>query len=153
MPSDDLSLFGNGGAVAVITEGMAALKEQLRAISEEQKKHSEFLIRYDEKQRGWATKHEVAEINLTLGGRISTVEAKAVSAHDRLDKQQASVNVGMQQVQKSIDELSAQISDLQGKVVTREAEVRGGWSVTRFVLSGVGAVTLVVLGALLGRFL
>lgn len=146
---DDVVNDNNGGALAVISNTLGELKSQLGANTKEVTTIREYMIRFDEKQRGWATKHEVGEITIGLRSDMSKVEAKAERALTRTDELSGTLGV----LGNSMEALRTDISSLRTEVTTRTAEVRGASSILRPTLAWMAAISAAILAAVVGHYL
>lgn len=145
---DELGL-GNGGAAAVITGALGKLDTQLTSIIAEQVTQRDLLTRFDERQRGWATKHEVAEVSHKFDLALAPVAAQAAQAHNRLDTMVGSLgSLGSQ-----ISTIGSKLDALISKDSTQDAEVRGAWKILRPTLAWLATISAAVVGAfLIGRW-
>lgn len=136
MPTED------SGTLAVIASGLTALASKVDNIDTRTEKLTEFMVRFDEKQRGWATKHELTEQTFTLRERDTNIEKKADRAHERIDTLSATLSVQ-----------GAALARIESAVTTSTAEQRGAWKVTRPVLGWIGGILAAVIVAyVVGRF-
>lgn len=148
MPDDAVN-DNNGGALAVISNTLGELKSQLGATTKEVTTIREYMIRFDEKQRGWATKHEVGEITIGLRSDMSKVEAKAERALTRTDELSGTLGV----LGAAMEGLRTDIGSLRTEVTTRTAEVRGASNILRPTLAWMAAISAAILAAVVGHFL
>lgn len=149
MPGDDMNEHQNGGALAVISNTLGELKSQLSSVVSDQTTLREYMIRFDEKQRGWATKHEVGEITISLRSDMSKVEAKAERALTRSDENSAALSV----IGNSMEALRVEVSGVRSDLATRTAEVRGASTVIRPTLAWAGTVAALFLAGVLGHLI
>lgn len=139
---DDLGL-GNGGAAAVITSALGKIENSITAISAEQVSQRDLLTRFDERQRGWATKHEVSETAHKLEVALAPVAAQAAQAHIRLDTLVGSLaTLGGQ-----LNTLDSKVDSLIVQGSTKEAEQRGSWKVLRPTLAWLTGIAAAVVAA------
>lgn len=149
MADDEMNEHQNGGALAVISNTLGELKSQLGANTKEVTTIREYMIRFDEKQRGWATKHEVGEITIGLRSDMSKVEAKAERALTRTDELSGTLGV----LGGALEGLRTDISSLRTEVSTRSAEVRGATSILRPTLAWVAAIAAAIVAAVVGHYI
>lgn len=140
--------FTNGSA-AVIASTLGALGEKLDKITTEQAVQKDLLTRFDERQRGWATKHELSDATNTLQRAIDPVASQATSAHNRLD----GIAGSMATLGRTIEGLHSKVDLLASRLDVKDAEVRGAWFVGKgAVMWAAGIVTAAISAYFIGHF-
>lgn len=147
----------NGGAVG-LAQSLGRVEQQLTAIVTEQVSQRDLLTRFDERQRGWATKHEVSEAVGGLRSELAVVanaagkaDDKALAAHNRVDGVTSSLAV----LGQKVDDMSIKVEEIRDTQALQAAQVRGGafvvGSVGKWVFGTAGAAVAAGLGYLIGH--
>jgi len=130
-------LEDHNGSAAVVAQALGEVKQQLTGITAEQRAQRDLLTRFDERQKSWATKAEVAHEVAVLNAALTPVAAQAAQAHVRID------NVVLE-----VQKMGVDVSSILSKI----DQVRGG----SFVLGKAGAwafgIAAVVIAGFVGHF-
>lgn len=117
----------NGGALAAIAGSLGEVKQVLSNVEKEQRDQRDLLTRFDERQRSWATKHELTEVRSQLMAEQTLTAQKADAAHRRMDEHKGAMTV----LADALKELQGSVEAIRDGMERREAEVRGAWAVVR----------------------
>lgn len=133
----------NGGALAVISASLGKVESAVEKVAAEQSSQREYLARFDERQRGWATKHEVGELVVSLRSDMNKVEAKAERALVRTDEHSTTLGA----INSTLVKMQQDMSGLRSDFNTKQAEVRGAWAVVRPGAAWLFGIAAVVVAA------
>lgn len=162
----------NGGAMTVLAQALGEVKQQQTAMLGEQVKMRDLLTRFDERQKGWATKQEVGEVVSSLREALAPIAAQATAAHHRLDDHEKTLaqyrreaNEAAEGAARRMTSMGLEMTPLlgpEGKVATLEAQVstvitdvtnlRLSWAKLTGITAAAGGIGG-VLAALFGRVL
>ncbi len=138
----------HNGSAAVITAALGRLETKVDAISTETSALRLFAARTEERERGWATKHEVTAVTHRFELALAPVAAQANAAHVRLD----TFADGLSVLSRQFGTMQDAVEEIRDKLNVERAEVRGAWKVLKPSLAWVAGISAAVVGAfLIGR--